>query len=475
MNLKKREDLKDALTEKFKGRFGHGGRQPDERSVASDVIRREVESFARSADVTEANLGRLERRLQNRAKGGDNEDASVSGVSAYSGVSGMSKSRSAISLSGMNVINSGQGPQSFEWSKLDEYASYLHEQDALRQKLGVSALQRKLRLDLDQQVQDKHRRRMESSEEERRYHQNSMIELERWKEQEQAREEERRMKLMREKADRDEQLNFERRMKAEEAQRKKDEEASLVNKIVTEMESEQRRFERKKEQTKKSMRKVFEENAKDQQRRQQQKQMEMEREALAMREYNRVLDEQEEQRALEMETRLERQTQLMKKLQENVESVKKDAGDNDAHRAAAQQEEQDRHFFEAEAVKQNRLKQLRLENQAYLLKQMDEKEGRREDDRQLQNIQAAILERDSEEYTEIERQKVVDRRLRNLEHRKDIERQMEYRLRQSAPEMSEAEIAMNKPLLNLVNRTLEQRDGMRQYQPAKSQQDDEDF
>lgn len=37
MNLKKREELKDALTDKFKGRFGHGApkKSIDEMSVAS--------------------------------------------------------------------------------------------------------------------------------------------------------------------------------------------------------------------------------------------------------------------------------------------------------------------------------------------------------------------------------------------------------------------------------------------------------
>lgn len=57
-------------------------------------------------------------------------------------------------------------PASYDWTRLDEYAplssivssawallrSYLHEQDALRQQLGVKALQRKMRMDLDQQV-----------------------------------------------------------------------------------------------------------------------------------------------------------------------------------------------------------------------------------------------------------------------------------------------------------------------------------
>merc|ERR1712137_737077 len=101
------------------------------------------------------------------------------------------------------------------------------------------------------QVEERKNRRQEAMEEDARYHQNSLIELERWKANEQAREQERQAQNIKETKDRDEQLAFERKLKAEEMQRKKDEEASLVEKIVTEMESEQRRFERKKEQTKK--------------------------------------------------------------------------------------------------------------------------------------------------------------------------------------------------------------------------------
>eukprot|EP00434_Breviolum_minutum_P024820 symbB.v1.2.021921.t1/scaffold1927.1/size97390/2 len=44
MDLKRREDLKDALVEKFKGRFGKGApyKDPEEMSVSSEVIRKEV-------------------------------------------------------------------------------------------------------------------------------------------------------------------------------------------------------------------------------------------------------------------------------------------------------------------------------------------------------------------------------------------------------------------------------------------------
>lgn len=211
-------------------------------------------------------------------------------------------------------------------------------------------------MDLDQQVAEKQARRSDSEQEDMRYHQNSMIELERWKHAEQARENDRHNKLMREKSDRDDQLNFERKLRDEESERKRNEESSLVTKIVDEMENEQRRFERKKEQTKRAMRKVFEENMDDQRRRQDEKKRQMDSEAEAMREFNRVLDQQEEQRAEELAQRLERQNQLMSKLQDNVAAIQKGAGDNDAQRAKAQQDEMDSHFFQAENLKQNRLR-----------------------------------------------------------------------------------------------------------------------
>merc|ERR1712232_1080796 len=229
----------DALKEKFKGRFGTGAkvRGSDEMSVASSCIKREVDHFARNAHVTEANLGRLERRLQNRALAKPGGYA-PSEVSQYSGASGVSRSRSLTNV-GQSVFNTDNAPEAFDWCRLDEYASYLHEQDAIRQKLGVQALQRKLKMDLDNQVSEKSYKKKEIENEEKRYHQNSLVELERWRKNEQDRAEELKNKLMKEKADRDEQLAFERKLKSEELQKKKDEEEALVEKIVNEMEAEQ--------------------------------------------------------------------------------------------------------------------------------------------------------------------------------------------------------------------------------------------
>lgn len=454
MNLKKREDLKGALTDKFKGRFGRGAKErgDDEVSVASTAIRREVSKFADQADVTEANLGRLERKLYHKASKRRESDAvSASGVSVYST---MSRSRSLASI-GENIAGGGQG---YDWNKLDEYASYLHEQDAIRQKQGVVALQRKLRADLDSQVAERRCKRQHEEEEGSRHHMNLMVELERWKETEQFRAEELRHKVMKEKDDRDEQLAFENRLKNDAENQKRKDESELVDKIVNEMEHDQVKYERKKTDHRKNMRKIFDDNMEDTRQREIGRKQQQETEAQAMRDYNRLLDDQDEQRAEELAARMERQKQLMAQMQANVAAQAKESGDNDAMRANAQQEEMDRHAYEAEKAKQARLKQMRLENKSYLFRQMDEKAGRSNEDKDLQDIQAKMLSRDTAEYNELERQKAMQRRHRNFEHRQEIERQIIARAGQSVPAMSEAEVAMNRQLLTLVDRTLEQRD-----------------
>jgi len=56
-----------------------------------------------------------------------------------------------------------------------------------------------------------------------------------------------------------------------------------------------------------------------------------------------------------------------------------------------------------------------------------------------------------------------------VEHSKDIKKQMAYKLAQSQPVMSEAEIAMNKPLLQLVERTLDTRATMPECIPEEDE------
>lgn len=479
MNIKKREELKDVLVSKFKARYGRDGEEKnaDVRSVASADIHDEVDNFVANAGISAQNLKRLERRMHKKSLmqgAGIKDDDEISIVSDYSvahSVAGsemsrgsrrsnnMTRSKSASGI-GMPSIKEGMPIQDFDWSKLDEYASYLHEQDALRQKAGVLAMQQKLRLDLDRQVAEQRMKKQRQRDEEQKYFMNQLVEVEQWKEMERAKADELKVKAFKEKRDRDEQLQYERMLKNEEVEKRKEEEAALVEKIAREMEMEKERMELRRQQQKAAMKKVFAENLEENAQKAEAQARQQEADMEAMKEYNRILDQQEEMRAQELQARMDKQKALMEKMKENVQKQQKKKGDEDARRAMKQKEEADQRAIEMERNKEAKLKEMRYDTQAFLFKQMAEKDEKKEQALELKRLQCAILEADTQEYMQMEKQKSSDRRIRNMEHRVELEEQIAERAKEVSNKyaMSGAEINMNRQLLDLVDKTLMERD-----------------
>merc|ERR1711907_240298 len=216
------------------------------------------------------------------------------------------------------------------------------------------------------------------------------------------------------------------------------------------------RMELRRQQQKAAMKKVFqenlEENAEKEEARMRQQELDME----AMKEYNRILDQQEEMRAQELQARMDKQKALMEKMKENVQKQ----GDEDARRAAKQKEEADARAIEMERNKAAKLKEMRHDTQKFLFKQMAEKDEKKEQALELKRLQASILEADTQEYMQMEKQKASDRRVRNIEHRIELEDQIADRAKEVVRKyaMSGAEVKMNRQLLDLVDKTLQERD-----------------
>jgi len=455
-------------------KYGKGGEEKDAdaRSVASADIHGEVDRFISNAGVSATNIHRLERRLQKKSENRDVDQMSMvsdysaahsvagSNISRGSRMSRMSHSKSASAIGAQKPPQYLEPIKEMDWSKLDEYASYLHEQDALRQKAGVLAMQQKLRLDLDRQVADQRMKKQRQRDEESKYFMNQLVEVEQWKEMERAKAEELKVKAHKEKRDRDEQLQYERMLKSEEVQRKKDEEAALVEKIAREMEMEKERMEMRRQQQKTAMKKVFQENLEENVVKEEQRMQQQELDMEAMKEYNRILDQQENMRAQELQARMDKQKALMEKMKENVQKQQRKKGDEDARRAAKQKEEADARAIEMERNKEAKLKEMRHETQSFLFKQMSEKDEKKGQGLELKRLQASILEADTQEYMQMEKQKSHDRRVRNIEHRIELEDQIAERAKEPARKyaMSGAEVKMNRQLLDLVDKTLDERD-----------------
>merc|ERR1719263_1210988 len=99
-------------------------------------------------------------------------------------------------------------------------------------------------------------------------------------------------------------------------------------------------------------------------------------------------------------------------------------GDEDANRASLQKAESDARYDEAERRKQDRLKSMRLETRDFLFKQMAEKDDKKRQTERLKHLQAQILEVDTQEYQEIEEQKVKDRKEKYAHRRAQLEHQI---------------------------------------------------
>merc|ERR1711985_121455 len=131
-------------------------------------------------------------------------------------------------------------------------------------------------------------------------------------------------------------------------------------------------------------------------------------------------------------------------------------GDEDTRRAMKQKEEADARAIEMERNKEAKLKEMRHDTQKFLFKQMAEKDEKKEQALELKRLQASILEADTQEYMHMEKQKSQDRRVRNIEHRVELEHQIAQRAQEPQKKyaMSGAEVKMNRQLLELVDKTL---------------------
>merc|ERR1711977_233961 len=219
------------------------------------------------------------------------------------------------------------------------------------------------------------------------------------------------------------------------------------------------------------MKKVFAENLEENAVKEEQKKRQQEIDMEAMKEYNRILDQQEEMRAQELQARMDKQKALMEKMKQNVQKQQQKKGDEDARRAAKQKEEADARAIEMERNKQAKLKEMRYETQSFLFKQMSEKDEKKGQALELKRLQAGILEADTQEYMQMEKQKSNDRRLRNIEHRIELEDQIADRAKEVVRKyaMSGAEVKMNRQLLDLVEKTLSERDAYLTTHPGGDQ------
>lgn len=488
LTLQKREEMKDALTAKFKDRYRGAAKGPDEVSLCSEAISREVGHFCGRASMTTANLRRLEKKLDNQAKG---QPADADAVTEYS-VSAMSTgsrpasehkstgSRSArgdgpltrmaaqsLGASGPkpgsltargpsdNAYSAKAQPQSMDWSVLDKYATYLHEQDAMRQRAAELEMKAKLRQDLDRQVADAQKRKEREAEDGLKWSAAQKQEYAKFQEKEQEKVSIVREKADREKQERDIQLQFDRAAREKDQENKIQEGQALISKIEGELDQERNRLEKKKREQKEYMQKVREENEVKIAARKDQKNQDRAKDQEMMAQYLARLEAQDEDRAKTLQGRLDRQKALNDRLGSVLAGEVGKAAEEQAKRAERQRAEKEAITAQNELVRDEKKKRLQQDTQNFLIEQMSEKSKEKSAQREQKYQVGQMLQEDTKEYIEAERERTKKKRERNVGHREELEKQIAARVTQKRHAMSESEAAMNKQLLELVSKTMQ--------------------
>jgi len=448
--------------------------------INNDVAAKEVDKFLEIGRATSSNLSRLERRVQRKAANKSGHAATAtsdavsqfsvgttrSGIKAQYGTPRLQgvpedavaagnpplSARSALSMTGTRMLESGGKGK--DWSHLARYAHLLDQQDKEREKAGITALRQRMRAELDRQVADQKRRANQQKEDEKKWFESQSEEWAQWKNMEQTKKDHEKAKAEDMKQAREEQVIHLRKLRAEEAKKKKDEDMDLAQKVAVEVEKEKKQAEEKKEAHKQAMFKLLKESDHESRTKRERMRKQAQEEIEHMREYNKKMDAQDDKKKTEAAKKRADQVVLAEKMKVIVAEQSKSKGNEDQELANRQKEEADSRANAAIQYKEDRLREMRMQNQAFLFQQMAEKEERKKNEKDLKRLQADILEAETKTHLEIEKNRSRARRDKNVAHRQELENQIYKKAHDpmiSRDAMSSHEFLMNQQILELAD------------------------
>lgn len=517
--LQARDEMKDALVQKLSYRFG--SRQDDDQvSISSAAIRDEVDGLliSAAAPVTQANLARLNRRLERQAQGkrGIDEDSqTVHSISAYttgsvpqrasgprSGSmsyresrpitpakthsSGRASARGAGSARGpftqagvacgSSALPKAKPPaakscearnektlvQDVDWSTLDRLAAKLHEKDAEVQKVREKELQQRLKEDLDKQLIDAKIKQARDKEEDQRYYDKNIKVLGSWQDQEKEVAREARAKALVIQKERDKQLALDRARKEQEKQAAKKEAEEMVQRARREDEQDKQETEQRRLMRKERVQKALQDSCAAAARKEEELKSKIQDEDARMEEHRQRVVERDKKCQEEVWQKVVVRRQMLESIADTRHKAEMKSQDEVEVKAAMERAAKDAAKIEDERRNADRLKDMKLGTQKYILDQMKKKTEVKQQAREEKKTLASALEVDAKKFYEKEVSRSAAQKQRALEHRAELERQIAAKTAsplRKKDAMSSSELAINKKLFERVARTLESMDG----------------
>eukprot|EP00438_Fugacium_kawagutii_P013024 Skav214739 [mRNA] locus=scaffold3176:114189:115631:+ [translate_table: standard] len=432
------QDQKLALLDDLDKLLGVSGPRPP-------VVEEEVDYFLLKGRISNSNLSRLQRRL--RARLGRDGCSSWS-ESSYSARTATDTPKDRLCSSARcrpeipPAAHLQREDELLRWSQIAKLATKEAEIEKAQKKEAKQVAQKEMRAFLQLQVDQKNLRQKQAAEDELEFFQLQKADLERWKEEEvrQAQNRLQQMQLVM----RDREVHTEEELRKREAERKRrsSEDRRLILRAAKELELEKQAVEEKRHERRQAHTALVHlEGLQEKKGKARAQRIAEERQFVE--EYSKFLEAQEA-RSKASKPRIRDQTPAAppraKRKGEEV-YYDPDLVMKIRNEAMARAEE-------AEVSKQEQLKMQRHQNQAFLFKQIAEREeSRKRDIEEQKNHQKAVAEAAAKEHEMAEKQRIQSLKMKNLEYRLELDRQISLKkMMQQVQEdqMSGAEKAMNR-------------------------------
>jgi len=346
------------------------------------------------------------------------------------------------------VQPTGDRGGTLEWAVLDKLADQLHRQDASTQKQKELELQQRLRNDLDKQIADTKLKKNREREEDRKFHESQVDAIQKWHEQESAKEKARKDRLRVVARERDVQLELNRKRRDEEKQRLQQEAQKMQDDIERGMDSDRRLAEKKLHQRRQQIQKALEMSSESAKMREDMLRQQRQQEEQSVEEYQLKKEQRQQQVQESKDKDISRRNVLESVAQERA-AVEKRLEDEAVAKAKAQRAAKDKAAIEKERANQDRLTKQRLDTQAYLLSQMKEKQSIKAAEKERKREVRQTLETSTRDLEAEELRRVEDKKVQHLRHKVELEKQIAERAAIGPPKdvLSDAELKINKKLL----------------------------
>lgn len=342
----------------------------------------------------------------------------------------------------------------WSWRLIDNFAAWQSEQEVTREKDRVKEEQKKMREELDEQIRLKKRREDEIRAEEIKYFETQEADLKRWKEIEAAQESKVKERNMLEKKMRDEQKEFDEKKKVFEQKRNLAEDRDMLDRIAKEQKAAEKREIARKQRHMELIARMKVKNDEDQKRKLERISIEKENDLKLVKEALALAEAQAAQREAAIQSRLTKQKELLEKMKDTIGQYQQNRANEDAQRANKQAEESEARALETNLHKARCLRALHLETAIFLRKQMADKDSRKKLKSQTDQVHAAVMEKDIEEYERKEKEKQRTARRHMMEYKKTLDEHIELQKKMRVPIISEEELLINRQLIELIGNAM---------------------